>query len=198
MPTARNNNELKKALKVDLQKVVDYVVQKIWNENREVIRHTVYEAGVPAAYYTTAAEPTVYHRTFQFLEAWDTIASSKLGHTAGGADARGTFYYKPSEMHSGSARHNSESYGQHIGIADPYYGASSAPYLAEIIYEGISGGSAWNDKSHWSHKKRDAYSELIKVIGRRNLKNWIMDGMRHVGLLFISHNTPIQFTQEHK
>lgn len=197
MPTARNDNELRRALKEDLQKVVDYVVQKIWNENRDVIRHTVYMAGTPAAYYTTAANPTVYHRTMEFLEAWDTISSWRVGHTAGGADARGTFYYKPSEMHSGTVDPTSDSFGQHVGIAGRYRGESSAPYLAEIIYEGISGNSAWGDRSHWSHRKRDAYQELIDRIGRRNLKNWIMDGMRHVGLSFLSHNAPIQFTQTH-
>ena len=194
MPKVSNNKELQGALKKDQQKVVDYVIQKIWNENRSVIRHTVYMAGTPAAYYTTAANPTYYHRTYQFLESWDTISSWRVGHTANGADARATFYYKPSEMHSGSLNRDSDDFGQHIGIAEPYKGASSAPYLAEIIYEGISGGSAWGDRSHWSHKKRNAYKELIRVIGRRNLKNWIQDGMRHVGLTFIAHNKSISIT----
>lgn len=190
MPTVNNNDALRRELKKDLQKVVDYVVQKIWNENREIIRHTVYLAGTP----------TTYNRTMQFLEAWDTISSWRVGHTAGGADARGTFYYKPSEMHSDSQNGinpNSYSFGQHIGIAGKYRGEDSAEYLAEIIYEGISGNSAWGDRSHWSHRKRDAYQDLIDRIGRRNLKNWIMDGMRHVGLSFLSHNAPIQFTQTH-
>lgn len=186
MPKVSNNKELQEALKKDLQKVVDYVIQKIWNENRTVIRHTVYLAGTP----------TVYNRTYEFIEAWDTIASSKVDYGGywGKADARGTFYYKPSEMHAGSTDIADSSYGQHVGIARPYYNEPSNQYLAEILYEGISGGSAWNDRTHWSHKKRNAYKELIRVIGRRNLKNWIQDGMRHVGLTFIAHNKSISIT----
>ena len=50
MPTARSEAELYQMLAGPLQKATDYVVQKIWNENREIVRVVVYEAYHPKAY----------------------------------------------------------------------------------------------------------------------------------------------------
>ena len=61
---ARNDAQLKNVVMPDLKRVVDYVVQKIWNENRELVRKIIYDG----------YEPVEYDRTGQFKEAWDTEA----------------------------------------------------------------------------------------------------------------------------
>ena len=103
---ALNNNQLEAMLMPKIRIAVDYVVQKIWNENREVVRQVVYEA------YT----PKQYERTGEFKEAWDTDTS------VSGNKAHGEFRYSPESLTIGSN-------GQHSSIFD---GASSRDYLAEM------------------------------------------------------------------
>ena len=50
MPTARSEQELRKLLQPAIQKACNYVVQKIWNENKEIVRVVVYESGMPEEY----------------------------------------------------------------------------------------------------------------------------------------------------
>ena len=57
-----NDAQLQAAIIADMKNVVDYVVQKIWNDNRELIRQIIYER----------YQPEVYERTGEFKEAWDT------------------------------------------------------------------------------------------------------------------------------
>ena len=38
-----NDAQLQAAIIADMKNVVDYVVQKIWNDNRELIRQIIYE-----------------------------------------------------------------------------------------------------------------------------------------------------------
>ena len=53
------------------------------------------------------------------------------------------------------------------------------PYLADIIYGGLS-GNLFGD-GYWC-KARDAWSELLHQIGKRNLSNWFKEGCEQVGL----------------
>ena len=151
-----------------LKNVVDYVVQKIWNENRELVRTVVYES----------YQPTEYDRTGQFKEAWSTQVKTK------GNMVTGEFYYDPDKLDSFD--------GHHESIVD---GQPMQDYLAEIIYEGLSGaiyqkgyakyskrfkGQAWT-------KKRDAWKKLLKRIGTDKMKRMFEEGMRQQGLKFNAH-----------
>ena len=80
----------------DLKRVVDYVVQKIWNENRELVRKIVYDS----------YEPVEYDRTGQFKEAWDTEA-----HITGDT-ATGEFKFDPDKLDSYDNHHASIVDGQ--------------------------------------------------------------------------------------
>ena len=79
---ARNNQEVEQMLMPALEKAIDYVVQKIWNDNRELIRTIVYES----------YQPEEYERTGEFKEAWDTDVK-RLGNFV-----RGEMKYDPREL----------------------------------------------------------------------------------------------------
>ena len=181
MPTARSEVELRRMLKDPLQKAVQYVVQKIWNENREVVRLVVYEV----------YQPTEYDRTMGFLNAWD-FTGEYYNPPSMNSVAHGEFYFKPSEMPLGSTDPNSGDYAQHIGIAGSYKGEDAREYLADIIYGNIKWGSGFGI-GDWQ-RKRDAWTELNKRIGRRKMKQWMKEGMEAAGLTVQMHNKAIEVT----
>lgn len=167
---ARNDAELRKLFEKPLREAVDYIVQKIWNENKELVRQVVYET------YT----PKNYNRTGQFQKAWELeVESSSSDEKV----AQGKFYYAPETMSKGSTDPNSPDYGQHISIVD---GEDMRPYLAEIIYEGKY-GRAWPNNAG----KRDAWTMLLNTIGKQKMKKWLKEGMQKAGLQGVLHTTPI-------
>lgn len=180
MPQARNEQELRNALDAALQKAVNYVVQKIWNENREVVRVVVYEA----------YNPEEYERTGEFREAWEVTQET---HNTSGKDAYGKFYYEPNNMTTGSVDYGTPDYAQHIGVGPKFYGDASREYLADIIYGAIKWGGYFGDNFP---KKRDAWTELNKRIGKRKLKQWMKEGMKAAGLNVTMHNTAISMTED--
>ena len=166
----RNDRELKQALQKAIQGAVDYVVDRIWRENRELVRKIVYEAGLPED----------YHRSNEFKDAWDYKSK-----TSSSADASASFFYKPEEMSVGSLDKNSNDYGQHIAIANGKSvsaGDDAREYLADIIYQGIKDGSAWGPKNHWSHKRRNAFKALLESVGKQKFDQWFKEGARKYGL----------------
>lgn len=81
MAGARNDAQLRAMLEPALQKAVDYVVEKVWENNIDAIEETVYGAG----------SPSMYSRTYSFEEAWD--------HESGGGGAISAhFFYAPEHL----------------------------------------------------------------------------------------------------
>ena len=182
MPQARNKDELRKLLQPAIQKACNYVVQKIWSENREIVKSVVYEAGIPEE----------YNRTNDFLNAW-WYTSEHFNPTDKDGYAR--FYHTPHSMNVGSIDPSSDNFAQHIGIAGEYQGEDARYYLADIIYHenGCSGaGTAFGD-GYW-RKARNAWKELNKRIGRRKIKQWMKEGMEAAGLTVQMHNKAIEVT----
>lgn len=184
MPSARNEDELRCVLRPALQKACNYVIQKIWNENRELVRVVVYESGMPEE----------YNRTMGFLNAWEVTAES---HNPTNKDGYGCFYYKPNEMEVGSIDPDSPNYAQHIGVVGEYRGRSSREYLADIIYHenGCHGAGDAFGNGYWQ-KARNAWKELNKRLGARLIKKWMKEGFESAGLKVKSHNAPMQITVE--
>lgn len=176
MPTARSEAELYQMLAAPLQKATDYVVQKIWNENREIVRVVVYEA----------YQPTEYNRSGEFKEAWNYTSGSH--NLRKGSTATSEFYYSLESMNMGSPYHYASNYGQHIGVAGDYFNVDARQYLADIVYGAIKWGSAFGDNFP---KKRDAWTALVKRIGKRKIKQWMKEGMQMAGLNVKMHNTPL-------
>ena len=183
MPQAKNEEELRKALRPAIQKACNYVIQKIWNENREIVRVVVYEAGIPEE----------YNRTMGFLNAWEYTQES---HNPTNKDGYAKFYYKPNEMNVGSTSYGASDYAQHIGVSGEYQGKDARYYLADIIYHmnGCNGaGDAFGD-GYW-RKARNAWVELNNRIGRRKIKQWFKEGFEKAGLTVKMHNEPIKVTE---
>lgn len=168
---ARNDAELRRMFEKPLKEAVDYIVQKIWNENKELVRQIVYEAYLPQN----------YNRTGQFQKAWDFDVESSADDEK---IAQGAFYYNPNTMSRGSTDPQSSDFGQHISIID---GADMRPYLADIIYNGAY-GRAWMNGAG----KRDAWDALINSVGKQKMKQWLKEGMQKAGLQGTLHTTPIE------
>lgn len=160
---ARNDNEVKAMIIPDLKNVVDYVVQKIWNDNRELVREIVYEA----------YSPVVYTRTGDFKEAWDTDVSS------GGSAVQGVFKYAPDLM----SPHTSMLSGEDIreGLAEIIYQGMAGDFTGRYRYARDNPGFAGQA---WS-SGRNAWVRLKKELGKRKLKNYFVAGLRANGIKFI-------------
>lgn len=173
--SARNDDELNAMIMPLLKNAVDYVVQKIWNENRELVRHIVYEGYIPEE----------YERTGEFKEAWDTGVKTVQNLV------EGTFKFDPRLLTVNEEHHGSIIDGQPM-----------TTYLAEVIYEGLSGAiyqSGYAKKSPrfkgqaWT-KKRDVWNALIKWLGKDNMRKLFEEGMRKQGITFQRRRVGIEMT----
>ena len=156
----KNDHELRRSLKKPLIAAVDYVMQKMWKENRDIIRKVVYDAGLPSE----------YERTDEFSNAWNYE-----WHSSPKTDAfvEYEFFYDWAllNINRKKAQHGSPEWLKNY--------QDVRPYLADIIYGGLS-GNLFGD-GYWC-KARDAWSELLHQIGKRNLSNWFKEGCEQVGL----------------
>ena len=169
-----NNNALQAAVVADLKNVVDYVVQKLWEENRDLVQKIVYDG----------YQPEEYERTNEFKEAWNTDVKTLNSFI------QGEFKYDSRLLTVDTDN------GQHSSLVD---GTPMTEYLAEVIYDGLSGaiyepGYAKNSSRFkgqpWANK-RDVWSALLKWFNKTKLKQLFEEGMRKEGLDFIKHNVAI-------
>ena len=169
-----NNNALQAAVVADLKNVVDYVVQKLWEENRDLIQKIVYDG----------YQPEEYERTNEFKEAWNTDVKTLNNFV------QGEFKYDSRLLTVDTDN------GQHSSLVD---GTPMTEYLAEVIYDGLSGaiyepGYAKNSSRFkgqpWANK-RDVWSALLKWFNKTKLRQLFEEGMRKEGLDFIKHNVAI-------
>ena len=175
MPTARSEQELRNMLRSPIQKAINYVLDKIYDENISVVHDVVY----------MAYSPEDYNRTGDLYRAWSTESKSTS------SAAQGEFKYDYSKMSIGSTDPQSSNFAQHIGVGGDFYGQDARPYLAELIYQGAT-GSLFGDGAF--RKQRDAWAELNKRIGRRKMKQWMKEGMEAAGLTVQMHNKAIEVT----
>ena len=174
MQKARNDKEVLDMLRSPIMKAINYVIDKIYDENISVIHDVVY----------MAYSPEEYERTGDFYRAWGAGDTKALNERT----SRGTFEYKPDKMSLGSTDPHSSNFAQHIGVGGEFYGQDARPYLAELIYQGETGSLFGNGAFR---KKRDAWKELNKRIGRRKMKQWMKEGLEKAGLKVQMHNTAI-------
>ena len=174
MQKARNDKEVLAMLRSPIMKAINYVIDKIYDENISVIHDVVY----------MAYSPEEYERTGDFYRAWGAGDTKALNERT----SRGTFEYKPDKMSLGSTDPHSSNFAQHIGVGGEFYGQDARPYLAELIYQGETGSLFGNGAFR---KKRDAWKELNKRIGRRKMKQWMKEGLEKAGLNVKMHNTVI-------
>ena len=174
---ARNNKEVLAMLHSPIAKAINYVIDKIYDENIGAIHDIVY----------MAYSPEEYERTGDFYRAWGAGTTKVVNERT----VEGEFKYNPDKMSIGSTDPKSSNYAQHIGVAGDFYGQDARPYLAELIYNGAT-GSLFGDGAF--RKKRDAWEELNKRIGRRKMKQWMKEGLEAAGLKVQMHNKAIEVT----
>lgn len=167
----KNDQQLRSLMKPGFRSAIQYVLDKIGDENQLAIMQEIYYAG---------AGPSDYEQTGEFGRAWDTAihTTANIGH-----DAEGQFFYAPSKITTVNGE-----LGQHASVVT---GQDSREYLAEIIYEGMAGDIY--GQGFWT-KKRDAWSVLIKRIGKRNMKQWMKEGLEYAGFNVTRSGGSIQVT----
>lgn len=168
----QSKDELTKAVVRDLEKAVDYTVQKIWVENREIIQQVVYNA-----YW-----PTEYERTGEFRNAWGTKVKSS------GDTVTGEFKYDQSKLNAYDNHHNSI-----VGDGE------CKEYLAEIIYQGLAGAIyhpgyakySMAFKSQAWTKKRNAWKVLLQKLGQNTFRRYFEQGLNYCGIKYKRNATPV-------
>lgn len=157
---ARNDEQVAQMLMPSIRKACNYTAQKIWNDNRELIRQIVYEG------YT----PEVYERTGEFKEAWATDVRSFRNVV------QSELKFDPRLL---TVNYEKFQHGSDV-LKEPM-----TTYLAEVIYQGESGPLFGNGP--W-RRKRDVWKALNDKLGRRTLEKYFEDGMHHAGLNFTRTN----------
>ena len=175
---ARNDKEVLAMLHSPIAKAINYVIDKIYDENIGAIHDIVY----------MAYSPEEYERTGDFYRAWGAGTTKVVNERT----VEGEFKYNPDKMSIGSTDPNSSNYGQHIGVYGKFEKEDARPYLADIIYNGIKNGSYFGHGDF--SKKRDAWEELNKRIGKRKMKQWMKEGLEAAGLKVQMHNKAIEVT----
>ena len=167
-----NNNALQAAVVADLKNVVDYVVQKLWEENRDLVQKIVYDG----------YQPEEYERTNEFKEAWNTEVKTLNSFV------QGEFKYDSRLLTVDTDN------GQHSSLVD---GTPMTEYLAEVIYEGLSGAiyepgyaknSGYFKGQAWT-KKRDVWDALNDKLGKKTLRQYFEEGMRKQGIAYRRNRT---------
>ena len=160
----RNNHELRRVLREPFSEVAEYVMQCIWNENRDAIRRIVY--GI--------ANPKRYQRTNEFKdEAW---SYEKVKSPSTTTFIEYVFFYDWEKMHV------NRDLAQHGSPKSVENYQDVRPYLADIIYAGQvdDRGMLFGD-GYW-REARNAWSELLKVIGKNKFHQWFREGCARAGL----------------
>lgn len=180
---ARNEKDLIQMIKPALRVAVDYVIKEIEMQNKILMQSEIYYSGF---------EPSVYNRSFEFQQAWDTAvhSTSALGKNN---VVQGSFFYAPSKMKTSNPP-------VHASFLN---GEDSREYLAEIIYEGLAGDFTGEytyahenpifNYEEWT-KKRNVWEALNKWLGKKTIKQLFEQGLREAGLQYRSHSTPIKRT----
>lgn len=173
MTNITNDAQMSSILNNIVRDVAKAVADKLYQVNREEIEDVVYS-------YQLDMETSVYARTHQFRDAWKTdIKSATNTHEA-------TLDYKPLET---GMQFNPEEWqhGSNYGSPNDVREA-----LAEILYEGISGG-LFGDGAF--SEPRNAYNALVKKCDK-SLDKWIKDELKKHGLTTTPRHLKISGTWE--
>ena len=174
--------QLRQKIGNDLVKVVDYVLEKILEENERTIRE---------AFLTNRGNPSVYQRTNEFYQAWDY--KTKANAMSRKQAVQGEFYYSPTAEYATHGHYmktseppnaSNDFMGQHHGIGGIW--GDSREYLADILYKGIS----YNIYLGKKVKGINAFDKLVKRIGKRKFANWVNEGMDKYHIKYIRHSYP--------
>lgn len=160
----RNDKELASYLTIPFYKVVDYIMYKIGQENKDLIQQFVYDVG----------KPNWYDRTNQFRDkAWQNRNSTQKHH---GNLVEKEFYYDWEKLvvDREKAQHGSPPYIENY--------QDIRPYLADIIYQGQGKGKGMLFGDGYWRKARDAWKHLVEAVGKKKVHKWIKEAFDMYGL----------------
>lgn len=158
MVKIRNESQLQAAIAQALVPVINRVLERIVEDNRDLIQKYIYDNDTPA----------VYERTEEFKEAWETQPAEVTGD-----HVKGEFSYAPDKMSVDPGAFQHGSY---------YYSPNDIrEYLAEIIYQG--GAGPMFGEGFWRNK-RDVWNMLIKHLGKRQILTYVSDALKAEGIAF--------------
>ena len=151
-----NESEVKAFLAPKIQIIVEEILKGIEEWNKKEINRVVY-----------SFSPAEYERTYEFRDAWTGEITE-----SGGDGTTGEFKYDPEGLSVSQGVHASilMDEGQLISVADG---------LADIIYNGLAGDIFGH--GFWT-AERDAWKELIRIVGGPKMRTWIRAGARKAGL----------------
>lgn len=169
MVKTRNETQLQAVIAQALIPVINRVLERIVEDNRNLIQEYIYDNDTPS----------VYERTEEFKEAWETQSAEVAGD-----HVKGEFFYAPDKMSVDPGAFQHGSY---------YYSPNDIrEYLAEIIYQG--GAGPLFGEGFWRNK-RDVWNRLINHLGKRRLLSYVSDALRAEGIAFKRDvQTPLEVT----
>lgn len=153
MPNFRSEEEILKELSGRMRLAVKDVVDEILEQNEQLIEDLVYNA----------YSPSVYERTGNFGDSWDT----RIG--GAGSYIEGEFYFKP--KFNVSFEHDSDTLPQHASID----GQAVGQYMADIIYDGAMGCIS-------RPTKRDASKALDRLLTNTYFRTMFEAAMSRHGI----------------
>ena len=169
MPSARNDEQTKEMFTPALIEAVRFMMDKIFAENQKVVQKVVYSTSTMG--------------TGDLKEAWEAKASG------GGGTAHGEFKYDSSKMNS----HPSAVWS----------GADVKETLIYIVYQGLAGdfglppgfvpsGKRYAHANPYFHgpwtTARNAWAELVRILGSGKIDTYMEQGFRHAGLNVIKNS----------
>ena len=173
----RNDKQLLDAIMPQLSYVVNFVMEQMLKKNELAIKQIVYNA----------YRPKDYQRTGEFNKAWDKTVEKNSTNTV-----QGKMYYDPDSMSVGwpSTEPGTPEYGRHASAIDNF---DVRPYLAEIIYEGLSGPAFGHgvENGPW-HNKRDVWERLLKELNPSQVDKWIREGCNQAGIKVERRNVKLK------
>lgn len=154
-----NQSHLDAYLMKALQNTVNYVVDKIFETNKELIDQIVYGAG----------SPKMYNRTFEFRESWEKDEAI----TSGSNEVTGGLHQNWQEM-----SYDPENFVHGSLYCGDYDYTDVRQGLADIIYNGLSGGLF--GQGFWT-KPRDVWKPLLQKI-ESEISSWVITGFEIQGI----------------
>lgn len=171
MAGAQNDDELATMFEKPFKVAAQNIAAAIYDLNQSTIEQVVYDTYIPQ----------FYNRTGEFAEVWRTSVESEP------YKATAKLEFDPTKLTPGSNDINLSNYGQHVSAQS---GQIVRDGLADIIYQGLAGptfGWPHGGYSGRYHQARNAYKELIKIIGKQKINNIVRDGLRAAGFSVKSH-----------
>jgi hypothetical protein len=159
-----NETELNRILNQVIYNAIDFVMDNIYKENKDLIQKIVYDN----------YSPKIYNRTYELRDSW-TIGLNKRRSSVIGTleqDWQDMTLDQPNMVH-----------GSNFSLE---FGKNDAPndvreFLVDIIINGNAPLNPHLGKSGGTYSKRDFWTPLLEILDRGQLINWFHQSINSQG-----------------